>query len=54
MKEKHTNEKNQLKEKTAMHKSNLKKTQQKLKELFENAYKPLAKEVEIKDQIIKN
>ena len=54
MKERHAKEKDQLKKKAAMHKSTLKNTQQKLKELFENAYKPLTKEVEIKDIIIKN
>ena len=41
-----------MKQKLVNQKSMLKETQQKLKELFSNVYKPLLKEVEIKDQII--
>ena len=54
MKEENTKEKKELKKKTALHKFALKETQKKLKELFVNVYKPLEKEVEVKDQIIKN
>ena len=52
--EERVKEKKELKDKATMYKIALKETQKKLKELFLNAFKPLVKEVDIKDQIIKN
>ena len=49
MKEKNEKDKSLLKSKLSTQKEMLKETQKKLKELFHNVYKPLMKEVEIKD-----
>ena len=54
LKKKGEKEKRELENKVTMQKSKLKETQIKLKELFLNVYKPLLKEVKLKEQIIEN